>query len=189
MIIMRMIILVMILTVMRIYAAAEAEIPTPKPWPEQFHATLISNLSGALQLVNLWYDWPNGGNLNVEQDQLSEEPLYNVQWTNGTSFFIEKKKEKCQIYHFGVGILRPNWMEGGNYLGQRYMDGFLCNVWEKAEEFIWYYEDVITKKPVYWLLFTGKETHFMTFDVGAVLEDANWQAPTYCFSVKNTQIA
>ncbi|KAJ0036073.1 hypothetical protein Pint_25489 [Pistacia integerrima] len=29
---------------------------------------------------------------------------------------------------------------------------------------------------------TRKEPHVMTFEVGALLEDENWQAPVYCFS-------
>lgn len=28
----------------------------------------------------------------------------------------------------------------------------------------------------------GYTAHVMTFEVGAVLEDPNWQAPVYCFS-------
>jgi hypothetical protein len=30
-------------------------------------------------------------------------------------------------------------------------------------------------------MFTGREAHVMTFEVGAALEDAKWQAPVYCF--------
>ena len=56
--------------------------------------------------------------------------------------------------HLDVGILRPNWLDGANYLGQEHVDGFLCNVWEKAN-FIWYYEDVVTKRPVHWVFYTG----------------------------------
>ncbi|KAF4346863.1 hypothetical protein G4B88_015484 [Cannabis sativa] len=79
-----------------------------------------------------------------------------------------------------VGILRPNWLDGANYLGQRHVDGFLCNVWEKVE-FIWYYEDVVSKRPVHWEFYTGRNAHVMTFEVGAVLEDSKWQAPPDCF--------
>ncbi|KAG6653774.1 hypothetical protein CIPAW_05G100000 [Carya illinoinensis] len=82
-----------------------------------------------------------------------------------------------------VGILRPNWLDGAKYLGQRGVDGFLCNVWEKVD-FIWYYEDVVTKRPVHWEFYTGRNAHVMTFEVGAVLEDARWQAPVYCFEKK-----
>lgn len=28
----------------------------------------------------------------------------------------------------------------------------------------------------------GYTAHVMTFEVGAVLEDPNWQAPVYCFN-------
>lgn len=29
----------------------------------------------------------------------------------------------------------------------------------------------------------GYTAHVMTFEVGAVLEDSNWQAPVYCFNL------
>ncbi|KAL5712890.1 hypothetical protein ACHQM5_015014 [Ranunculus cassubicifolius] len=154
--------------------------PTPTPWPPQFHSIIFSNTSTKHQLIDLWYDYPNGRNFNIIQDQLGRR-LYDLEWNNGTSFIytLDASKE-CRSIHFEVGILRPNWLEGANYLGQRYVDGFLCNVWEKVE-FIWYYEDVVTKRPVYWVFFTGMTAHVMTFEVGAVLEDAEWQAPEYCF--------
>lgn len=53
-----------------------------------------------------------------------------------------------------VGILRPNWLDGAKYLGQQHVNGFHCNVWEKVD-FIWYYEDVETKRPVQWIFYTG----------------------------------
>ncbi|CAH2079231.1 unnamed protein product [Thlaspi arvense] len=80
-----------------------------------------------------------------------------------------------------VGILRPNWLDGAKYLGKQHVNGFHCNVWEKVD-FIWYYEDVETKRPVQWIFYTGREAHVMTYEVGAVLEDEKWQAPVYCFN-------
>lgn len=158
-------------------------VPTPTPWPLQFHSILFVNYSGALSLIDLWYDWPNGRNFNIIQDQLGKL-LYDLEWTNGTSFFytLDSTKE-CRSADIGVGILRPNWLDGANYLGQEYVDGFQCNVWEKAE-FIWYYEDVITHRPVHWTFYTGRSIHVMTFEVGAVLEDAKWQTPEYCFGTE-----
>lgn len=130
--------------------------PIPSPWPHQFHSIVFTNISNNLSVVDLYYDWPNGRNFNIYHDQL-RRVLYDVQWTNGTSFlyYVEEPQE-CTVLELGVGILRPNWMEGANYLGQEYMDGFLCNVWEKVDRFIVYYEDVVSKRPVYWLLFTGR---------------------------------
>ncbi|XP_077250201.1 uncharacterized protein At4g14100-like [Tasmannia lanceolata] len=162
--------------------------PSPTPWPLQFHSILFMNYTGSLQIIDLWYDYPKGRNFNIIQDQLGKK-LYDLEWNNGTSFFytLDSTKE-CRTAHLEVGILRPNWLDGANYLGQEYVNGFLCNVWEKVE-FIWYYEDVVTKRPVHWVFYTGRSAHVMTFEVGAVLEDAKWQAPVYCFEKeeKNSQ--
>ncbi|GFZ08043.1 transferases, transferring glycosyl groups [Actinidia rufa] len=114
------------------------------------------NSTGNLQVVDLWYDWPNGRNFNIIQAQLGKLK-YDLEWNNGTSYIYTLDSDKeCRVLHFEVGILRPDWLDGANYLGQRYMDGFLCNVWEKVD-FIWYYEDVETKRPVYWEFYTGSE--------------------------------
>ncbi|KAA8540605.1 hypothetical protein F0562_024476 [Nyssa sinensis] len=138
------------------------------------------NNSGTLEKTDLWYDWPNGRNFNIIQNQLGKL-LYDLEWDNGTSYmYTLDSTQECRVLDFPVGILRPGWLAGANYLGQRYMDGFLCNVWEKVD-FIWYYEDVVTKRPVYWVFYTGYTAHVMTFEVGKVLEDAQWQAPVYCF--------
>ncbi|XP_026387819.1 uncharacterized protein At4g14100-like [Papaver somniferum] len=154
--------------------------PTPTPWPPQFHSIMIMNNSGTHQIINLWYDYPNGRNFNIIQKHLGEL-LYDLEWTNGTSYiYTLDSSKKCKTLKFDVGILTPDWLDGANYLGQQKVDGFLCNVWEKVD-FIWYYEDVVTKRPVHWVFFTGMEAHLMTFEVGAVLEDEKWQAPVYCF--------
>lgn len=165
---------------------SNAEDPTPTPWPHQFHSILFMNYSGALQIIDLWYDWPNGRNFNIIQSQLGKL-LYDLEWNNGTSFFytLDSNRE-CRTAQLEVGILRPNWLEGATYLGQEYVDGFLCNVWEKVD-FIWYYEDVVTNRPVHWVFYTGRAAHVMTFEVGAVLEDAKWQAPVYCFQKKDEE--
>ncbi|MED6194192.1 hypothetical protein PIB30_026189 [Stylosanthes scabra] len=159
--------------------------PTPSVWPLQFHSLIWYNRTGTLQKVDLWYDFINGRNLNIIEEQLSDV-LYDVEWDNGTSFYytLDPYKKECNVKHFPVGILRPNWLDGATYLGQRMVDNFLCNVWEKVD-FIRYYEDVETKRPVKWVFFEGPPgytAHVMTFEVGAVLDDPNWQAPVYCFT-------
>lgn len=136
--------------------------PVPTPWPLQFHSILFINTSkGVLQKVDLWYDWPNGRNFNIIQYQLGKL-FYDLEWDNGTSFIYTLDQDReCKVLHFQVGILRPNWLDGANYLGQEYKDGFLCNVWEKVD-FIWYYEDVASKRPVYWAFYSGNlSIHFI----------------------------
>ncbi|XP_071716746.1 uncharacterized protein At4g14100-like [Rutidosis leptorrhynchoides] len=154
--------------------------PVPTKWPEQFHSILVMNKSGIIELIDLWYDWTNGRNFNIIQHQLGNV-LYDLEWNNGTSFYYTLDSDRqCSSAEVGVGILRPNWLDGATYVGQRSVDGFDCYVWEKAD-FITYYEDVVTRRPVHWVFYTGREAHVMTFEVGAALEDAKWQVPWYCF--------
>ncbi|KAK4488918.1 hypothetical protein RD792_004708 [Penstemon davidsonii] len=158
--------------------------PVPTTWPLQFHSILYINTSkGVNQVVDLWYDWPNGRNFNIIQKQLGEK-LYDLEWNNGTSYYYTlDANKKCTVTHFPVGILRPNFLDGAKYLGKVNRDGFLCNYWEKVD-FITYYEDVETKRPVAWNFFSGSRVHVITFEVGKVLDDPNWQAPVYCFGKK-----
>ncbi|MQM09255.1 hypothetical protein Taro_042129 [Colocasia esculenta] len=164
-------------------AAAAPSDPTPARWPEQFHSLMYMNVSaaGKLYIVDLWYDWPNGRNFNIMQQQLSDV-LYDLEWDNGTSFYYTLGPQgSCLPRRFPVGIPRPDFLqEGATYLGRVTTDGFLCDLWVKLD-FIWYYEDVATKRPVRWDFFDGISQHVMTFEVGAVLDDPHWQAPGYCF--------
>lgn len=146
-------------------ACASTSIPKPREWPHQFHSILMMNYSGELQIIDLWYDWTNGRNFNIIQKQLDPNVVYDLEWNNGTSFYYTLPSNSnsnsdsdytpyCSSAQLQVGILRPNWLDGANYIGQRHLDGFLCNVWEKVE-FLWYYEDVVTRRPVHWLFYTG----------------------------------
>ncbi|KAG7615891.1 hypothetical protein AtNW77_Chr4g0288331 [Arabidopsis thaliana] len=167
---------------------AAADEPVPTPWPPQFHALMFMNYSGDLSMIDLWYDWTNGRNFNIIQEQLGGI-TYDLEWNNGTSFFYTLDESKsCRSGQLEVGILRPNWLDGAKYLGQQNVSGFLCNVWEKVD-FIWYYEDVETKRPVQWIFYTGREAHIMTYEVGAVLEDEKWQAPVYCFNKEKKSLS
>ncbi|KAI5404789.1 uncharacterized protein At4g14100 [Lathyrus oleraceus] len=172
-----------LLSVVLFSASSSTAEPLPPIWPEQFHSVLFMNKSGNLQKIDLWYDWPNGRNFNIIQDQLNEVAVYDLEWTNGTSFVytLHPSDRHCKILYPGVGILRRNWLDGATYLGQEKIDNFVCNVWEKVD-FIVYYEEAVTRKPVKWIFSSGYTAHVMTFEVGAVLEDSNWQAPVYCFN-------
>ncbi|KAG0483177.1 hypothetical protein HPP92_011261 [Vanilla planifolia] len=159
------------------------EDPTPARWPDRFHALLYRNLTGSLQVADQWYDWPRGRNFYLIQKQLGPV-IYNVEWNNGTSFYFtlagEIQEGGCRVVRYGVGIPRPDFLNGSVYLGTRWTDGFFCNLWQKVD-FIWYYEDVSSRRPVRWD-FNGISVHVMTFEVGVELNDPDmWQAPSYCF--------
>ncbi|XP_044972056.1 uncharacterized protein At4g14100-like [Hordeum vulgare subsp. vulgare] len=161
----------------------------PAPWPEQFHAVLFTNLTNVsiastgppLRLHDLYYDWPRRRNLNLIRHQLSGDPLYDVEWNNGTTFYFDTAT--CRTLQVAVGVLPPGWLGGAAYLGRETTGGIDCHVWGKAG-FIVYYEDALTRRPVRWnfLDVTGIQQFVMSFEVGVVLEeDDQWQAPAHCF--------
>lgn len=161
---------------------------TTPPWPDQFHAVVVTNLSargGGLQLIDLYYDWPRGRDLNIVRDQLSGERRWswNVEWSNGTAFLFDSAS--CRTFQFAVGLLPPDWKaRGAAYLGRDRVDGFDCHVWSNFV-FARYYEDVATGRPVSWN-FNGLQRHVLSFEAGAVLQDSSkWQAPAYCFTNTN----
>ena len=137
-------------------SAAEPPAAAMAPWPEQYHALVVSNLTargGRLQVIDIYYDWPRGRDLNVVRLQLpgaGEPPLRNVEWANGTSYLFDAAS--CQTYTFAVGLLPPDWKKAGGgaaYLGRARVDGFDCHVWSNFV-FARYYEDVATGRPVAW---------------------------------------
>ncbi|KAL5658827.1 hypothetical protein ACJX0J_031990, partial [Zea mays] len=131
--------------------------PSPTPWPERFHAVLFTNLTNyteastgpPLRVTDLYYDWPRRRNLNLVRHQLSADPLYDVEWNNGTGFYFDSKA--CRVEQFPVGVLPPWWLSGGGaeYVGRRVAGGIDCHVWGKAG-FIFYYEEARTGRPVRW---------------------------------------
>ncbi|KAL7185523.1 hypothetical protein ACSBR2_027464 [Camellia fascicularis] len=59
-------------------------------------------------------------------NQLGNKLTYDLEWNNGTSYVytLDDSDLECQVLHVEVEILKPNWLNGANYLGQHYMDGF-----------------------------------------------------------------
>ncbi|CAA6660067.1 unnamed protein product [Spirodela intermedia] len=152
-------------------AGGGGEEPIPAPWPAQFHARLLTNLTSSGRLRNII----------VMQWQLTEV-MYDVEWGNGTTFYYTLGPAgSCRVEHFPVGILRPDFMADATYLGRVRTDGFLCDRWQKLG-FIWYYQEVATKRPVRWDFYDGISMDVMTFDEGAVLNGPQWQAPAWCFA-------
>ena len=101
------------------------------------------------------YDYKNGRNMNLISPQLAPSidmladrtlspALYDVEYTNGTSFYFTLLKDhgSCNPQTFPVGILRPNWLANASYMGQEVVNNITTNVWAKAN-FVTYYEDTV----------------------------------------------
>ncbi|CAM9610340.1 unnamed protein product [Choristocarpus tenellus] len=98
----------------------EAATPQPPIWPEKFHALLTQNTSGDLAVVDLWYDFPGGRNLNIIQRQGSEldGPLWDNERQNGSTYYYTPATGDCNVIDMGVGVLRPEWLSEATYLGE-----------------------------------------------------------------------
>lgn len=61
------------------------------------------NYSGDLSMIDLWYDWTNGRNFNIIQEQLGGI-TYDLEWNNGTSFVYTLDESKsCRSAQLEVG--------------------------------------------------------------------------------------
>lgn len=142
-----------------------------------FHAKLVQNRSGSLALTDLYYDFPNQRNLNVILDQLSQAPLYDNERGNGSTYYYYPTTtggggaESCNAIDMGVGILRPDWLDGATYIGDEAVDGFQTHVFEQGRApqtldtpFITYYASVSDGRPVRWVFYDNA-----SFEVGRCL--------------------
>lgn len=99
---------------------------------------------------------------------------------NGTGYYFKPQLRTCKVVQFGVGILRPNWLAGATYLGKKPCDIGMCNVWTKAE-FITYYADVKSGRPVFWKFWWSNMTeHVLTWEPNATMAETDWAIPAYC---------
>lgn len=162
----------------------------PPVWPEHFHSKQLQNDSSRLALVDLWYDWSNGRNLNVIHRQLGSS-LWDLEWTNGTSYFFDREADTCRLLSFPVGILPPDWLKGAHYLGKDIASNHSCHVWQKGySHFITYWADVQTNLPVRWIFgLNGVVFDILTWEEQAVLAEEHWQAPSSCFNAKLQHLA
>ena len=67
---------------------------------------------------------------------------------------------------------------------QEWRDSHLCDVWTKtpwtpSQNFIYYYADTKTGRPVFWKFFDGAEQHVLRFDEEE-LPDGDWGPAQQC---------
>ena len=158
----------------------------PPVWPEQFHAVLFQNRTGnKLALVDLWYDWPGGRNLNIIHTQLGPT-IYDLELNSGKQYVWFDNREDCKVAHMPVGILSPDWLRNATYLGVEQRDSFEVDAWTKSpwptkdRMFVHYYANRATGLPVFWQFFDQAQFHVLQFEVNKTLPDMEWQEPARC---------
>lgn len=91
-----------------------------------------------------------------------EAGAVGAEYTNGTSFYFDRRQRTCKRVAFPVGILAPDWLANATYLGTDTVSTRPCHVWTKADGFIRYWADAASGVPVRWIFFDGAQ-------VGALL--------------------
>lgn len=69
----------------------------PPIWPEQFKAVMFQNRTNKLALVQLYYDWKLGANLNLISSQLGSAgpPVWDLEWNNGMLEGLRRRRVGC----------------------------------------------------------------------------------------------
>ncbi|CAM9189528.1 unnamed protein product [Scytosiphon promiscuus] len=128
----------MLLSVAGATAAIADEPPIPPVWPERFHATMTQENHEDYGIVDLWYDFAAGYNLNIVQTQSGEAkgPLFDNERSNGSTYYYHPtspEPKQCSVVDFGVGIIKPDWLKDATYLGEEQCGIYQCNKWEQGE--------------------------------------------------------
>ncbi|KAG5184356.1 hypothetical protein JKP88DRAFT_163229 [Tribonema minus] len=177
-------------------AAAEVrdtlrEQPPYPVWPDRFHAVSQQKRGEDLGIVDLYYDWPRGGNLNLIRQ--ADGPIFDMEWGNGTSYVYTPATQKCKVVKFGVGLLPPDWLHGAQYLGRETVGLFECHKWQKGDSdapgvpFVVYWDAVAEdaaqaqRRPVQWRFFDGMQFNVVYFTPHEAVPESVWQTPAYCF--------
>jgi hypothetical protein len=105
----------------------------PQAWPPRFRASLTRNGTAAdgsstgVDIEMKWYDYSQPA-----------EPLYKQECSmNGvTSTFLLRGQDgwifnavskACRYLQLGVFVVKPDWMQGGEYQGQETVNNVLSN--------------------------------------------------------------
>jgi hypothetical protein len=152
---------------------------------------MTQNRSGELANVDLYYDWVEARNLNIITP-LSGSPLFDNERGNGSTYYYHKHNtSSCNVIEMGVGILRPDWLQGADFLGQeevRTVHGMvLAQVFAKDgaghNPFITYYHNPLTDSPVRWVFFDNASFDVLEWEKGGKPKDESvWTIPDFCFT-------
>lgn len=165
------------------------ENPSFPLWPSLFHATLLQNRTGSLALTELYYDFTGGRNLNIIQNQLGET-LYDNERQNGSTFYYYPQSSTCSVIDMGVGLLRPDWLDGANYEGTTEIDTFECDIWtqgtsldDDSRPFVTYYNIKGSDIPARWVFYDDAQFEVLRWTINETASEETWAIPSYCFHI------
>eukprot|EP01097_Dermamoeba_algensis_P001948 TRINITY_DN1765_c0_g1_i1.p1 TRINITY_DN1765_c0_g1~~TRINITY_DN1765_c0_g1_i1.p1 ORF type:complete len:240 (+),score=36.64 TRINITY_DN1765_c0_g1_i1:76-795(+) len=123
----------------------------PKEWPTQWYAVVARNGSSqdgknvsGLQALQKWYDW-SIRSLRVEcsQDGITSTFIAN----NYDAWLFNVLNKQCIYVHLPVTAVKPDWMVGGEYIGEKVIAGTPSWGWRKLDHL--YYQSKFDTKPTF----------------------------------------
>jgi hypothetical protein len=145
-----------------------------------------------------WYDFaevfPQGA---LRQDRISADSARSTSSSlhiNDLLYSIDFNAEVCFVSNLGIGPVRPDWLVGGEYLGEEIVRDTLCEVWDKkgGDESHLYYQSLPSGLPV--RLTTTNQAgeynvkDYASVDVTAFNSSDVFLVPDYCRGVPITAL-
>mmetsp|Transcript_94247 Transcript_94247/g.186843 ORF Transcript_94247/g.186843 Transcript_94247/m.186843 type:complete len:217 (-) Transcript_94247:78-728(-) len=168
----------------------------PHAWPPVFRMVLQRHFADETpsRIIDIYYDLHNGRNLEINRADANNPNTHIVDhWQNTTVYYYDLNSTECKVKQVGVGLLRPNWMQHGQYVGQKTIAGHSCHAWSRGiapkqfagknytGPFAWYYADVETGSMIGEKFFNGAQDVVLEWHVGDHVASTDFPPPTACF--------
>ena len=160
----------------------------PPKWPSRF--TLVQRLvpSSASKMkpatTVTFYDHDLGANLIQQTPDNSTEPIFwDLELNTQKSYYFYPETKTCIERDFSVGILRMDWLDGAESIGESMgWNGREVCGWTKAD-FLEYYADKETMEPVSWYFHSMKASfNTIYYQPNVQVPNMEWfTPPEYCF--------
>jgi len=170
-----------------VFSLANAQHPEqPKAWPNQWYAVVARNGSSpdgknhtGPQALQKWYNW----DIEALRVECMTESVTSTQIILGFDTWIFNEVNKACIWlRLPVTAVTPDWMVGGDYVGEFLVQGTPSWGWKKLDHL--YYQSKFANKPTY--VFTPldnkgylNDEYYGVFD-NSSFDNAIFQVPDYC---------
>ena len=158
----------------------------PPVWPRTFRLLQrkYPDSGSGNASVTTYYDVTKGANLLIiTPDENKSDVLWDLELDTKSSYYFTPSRHTCTRMSFPVGILRPDWLHGAQYLGVRpcpFQPDQQCAGWTK-DRFIDYYAYLDTCAPASWY-FWSMAAFFVTvsYEPGTRAPAGYFRPPSYC---------
>eukprot|EP00045_Choanoeca_perplexa_P016683 m.227858 g.227858 ORF g.227858 m.227858 type:complete len:212 (-) comp17330_c0_seq2:9-644(-) len=165
--------------------------PEPPTWPARLHISMVTNRGGNLTFDDLFYDYTLKKNFILIKHQQPIPDTYDLETDTGNTYYYNPESQTCKVIQMGVGPLRPDWLKGARFQGQRTIHNIVCNCWNQTWDTdpshdLTYCAELNTNRPVQWTFgIDGAVQDVLVYEANAGPKDRSvWEIPSYCNSTE-----